>query len=256
MVLTPLNRGSKNVDAVTNPENPIVTKQLSLLTAAEVTENCPAKLADLGKRITAHLEKAAQCDEKANNHRISAAQCLLQAKDACDEGGFNAFRERCCPDLGRTRAYELLSIAGGKKTITEIRAATAGRMQKHRAEKKAASPSVTVTETAQPKASRPPTTAEQAQAQIAKAETERAKAEAQRAKAEAVARMFPAAATNGIPSASRERLIQALRMLASESQQERAEAAAAVERERSRLNMTWAELIVPAEVAEAEVRAA
>jgi hypothetical protein len=120
------------------------------------------------------------------------------------------------------------------------------------------------------KASRPPTTAEQAQAQIAKAEAVKATAEAQKAKAEAErataeaqkakvelhARMFPAAATNGIPSASRERLLQALRMLASESAAERAEAAAAVERERAHLNMTWAELIVPAEVAEAEVRAA
>lgn len=92
-------------------------------------------------------------------------------------------------------------------------------------------------------ASRPPTTASQI-----------AKAEAQKARAEAEARIWAGVET--IPSEPRERLIQALRMLASESAAERAEAAAAVERERARLGMTWDELIVPAEVAETELRQA
>ena len=103
------------------------------------------------------------------------------------------------------------------------------------------------------KASRPPTTAEQAQAQIAKAEAEKAKAEAQTARAEAVAMMFPA--TKGIPNGSREPLIQALCMLASENAAERAAAAVDVERQRARLGRTWAELIVD-EVAETEARQA
>jgi hypothetical protein len=76
---------------------------------------------------------------------------LVQAKGACDKGGFTAFRERFCPKLGKTRAHELLQIASGKKTIEDVRAATARRMKKHRAAKKTTvqqqpKPSVTVTD--------------------------------------------------------------------------------------------------------------
>jgi hypothetical protein len=244
MVIASFHKEEQAMDAITNPENPIATKQSSLLTAAQIAENCPAKLSKLGKRITAHLENAAQCDDRANNHRISAAQHLLAAKEACDEGGFDAFREKCCHGLGRTRAYELLAIASGKKSVEEIRADNAERSRKHRAERRAAAVRC-VTESAAPKASRPLTTALQI-----------AKAEKQKARAEAVVRMFSPAATKGIPGAMRLGLIQALRRLASESAAERAEAAVAVERERARLNMEWDALIVPAEVAETEQRQA
>jgi hypothetical protein len=108
---------------------------------------------------------------------------------------------------------------------------------------------------------RPPTSAEQAQAQTARANAERATAEAQRAKAEATkaqaefqkaraeaaARMF-GAETKRIPKRAREELLKALRMLGSEHAGERASAALIVERQRARLNMAWDELIVPAEV--------
>jgi len=109
--------------------------------------------------------------------------------------------------------------------------------------------------------SRPPTTAEQAQAQTTKANAERAKAEAQKAKAEAAkaqaefqkaraetyAKMF-GAETKRIPNKSRQLLIKALRMLGSERAAERASAALIVENQRARLNLTWDDLIVPAEL--------
>jgi hypothetical protein len=115
---------------------------------------------------------------------------------------------------------------------------------------------------------RPPTSAEQAQAQIAKANAERAKAEAQKAKAEAAkaraefqkaraeatARMF-GPETKKIPSEARKLLIKALRMLGSEREAERASAALIVENQRARLNLTWDELSVPA-AAKSELRKA
>lgn len=210
------------------------------VTAAQIAENCPAELCQLGKRINAHLEKAAQHDAKAQNHRVSAGLLLAQAKEACDEGGFTAFRERFCPDLGKSRAYELLAIASGRKTVEQIRADNAERNRQLRARKKAEVVVRHVTDSA----TRPPTTALQI-----------ARAEAQKARAEAVARMFPVAAANGIPGASREALIRAMHRLAAENVNERAEAAVAVERERTRLGMTWDELIVPA-VPETERQAA
>jgi hypothetical protein len=106
------------------------------LTAAQVEEGCPAMLQDLGKRIAVHLDKARRCEEKAEQHYTAIAQHLAKAKDACDDGGFDAFREKFCPDLGRTRVYELLSIGANKKSIEQVRADTRARTARSRANKK------------------------------------------------------------------------------------------------------------------------
>ena len=107
------------------------------LTAAQVEENCPAILEDLGKRIAVHLEKARKCAEKAEQHYTAIAQHLAKAKETCDGGGFDAFREKFFPDLGRTRVYELLSIGANKKSIEQVRADTRARTARSRANKKA-----------------------------------------------------------------------------------------------------------------------
>jgi hypothetical protein len=122
-----------------------------LLTAAQIENDCPALVQDLGKRIAAHYDKMVKYEDKAEENKIAMAQLLTQAKKACDEAGFTAFRERFCPNLGRSRAHELLLIACGKKTIEETKTATRERVKKHRTAKKEASskvsaPFVTVTD--------------------------------------------------------------------------------------------------------------
>ena len=91
-----------------------------------------------------------------------------------------------------------------------------------------------------PKQARRPTTAEEALAQ-------KALAEFQTARAVAVAKMF-GVETKRVPKGARKELLKALAMLGSEHAAERASAALIVERQRARLNLTWDELIVPAEV--------
>lgn len=86
------------------------------------------------------------------------------------------------------------------------------------------------------KQARRPTTAEEALAQ-------KAQAEFQTARAVAVSKMF-GADSKRIPAAARKELLAALRALASS----RDTAAVLVERQRARLNLTWDDLIVPAEV--------
>jgi len=209
------------------------------ITAAEIAENCPARLTELGQRIAAHLEKAARCDQKANDHRISAGRLLAEAKKLCDEGGFAAFHERFCPNLGKSRTYELLAIASGRKSLEQSRAINAERNRKHRAEKKRGAAEAVhhvMESVAKSPGSPRPTT----HLQIAKQE-------AKKARAEVVARMF-APETKTIPIESREALIKALQGLAAESAADRASAALAVERERASLSLTWPELIVPAAV--------
>src|SRR5262249_11268973 len=62
--------------------------------------------------------------------------------------GFNAFREKFFPDLGKSRVYELLSIATNKKSSEDIKAGTRKRVADHRARKR--NDSVTVTEKPSP----------------------------------------------------------------------------------------------------------
>jgi hypothetical protein len=116
-------------------------------TAVQVEGDCPRVLSDLGKQITAHLERARKAEEKADQHRIAAAQHLAQARDLCDADGFDAFHEKFCPDLGRSRTYELLAIATGKSSIEDTRASTRERVTRHRAKK---AESVTVTDSTVP----------------------------------------------------------------------------------------------------------
>jgi hypothetical protein len=125
----------------TDGEHAPVAKQK--ITAAQIKESFPAELEDLGELIAVHLEKSRKYDDKADQHRATAGRYLAQAKDLCDEGGFEAFREKVCPDLGRSRAYELLAIANNKKSVSELRASTRERVARHRANK---TESVTVTD--------------------------------------------------------------------------------------------------------------
>lgn len=126
------------------------------VTAAQIKENCPVVLQDLGKRIAAHYEKAGKCEQKADQHYTTIAQLLAEANGACDVGGFDAFRERFFANLRKSRVYELLAIGTGKKTVEDTRAGTRARVAKHRANTAAAPVSVTVTETSEPGTECPP----------------------------------------------------------------------------------------------------
>ena len=57
--------------------------------------------------------------------------CWQRRRTICDKGGFNAFRKRHCPSLGKSRAYELLAIATGKKSIEQSRAEGRARQERH-----------------------------------------------------------------------------------------------------------------------------
>jgi hypothetical protein len=113
-------------------------------TAAEIEgDQCPRFLQNLGKQITAHLEQARKAETKVEQHYTAVLQLLEKAKQECDAGGFAAFQEKFCPDLGRSRAYELAAIATGRKSIEDLRASSRERQVRCRARK---AESVTVTD--------------------------------------------------------------------------------------------------------------
>jgi hypothetical protein len=103
------------------------------ITAEQIEQDCPSELLDLGKRIATHLDAARKSEEKAQQHYTDAAKCLADAKAICNAGGFKAFQEKFCPDIGRSRAYELFAMGTGKKTEEEVKANTRARQQRHRA---------------------------------------------------------------------------------------------------------------------------
>ena len=104
-------------------------------TAADVGRDGPGILRDLGRQISAHLDRAHKAEEKAEQHYIAAFQLLEKAKEELDEGGFVAFKAKYCPNLSQSRAYELAAIATGKKSLEDIRTATRERVARHRAKK-------------------------------------------------------------------------------------------------------------------------
>ena len=94
-------------------------------TAQQVEQDCPTQLQDLAKNIATHLDKARKSEEQAEQHYTAAAKYLAEAQAACDENGFKAFQEKFCPDIGRSRAYELLAVVRGKRPSERLRTALA-----------------------------------------------------------------------------------------------------------------------------------
>ena len=103
------------------------------LTAAEIEEDCPARLQQIGREITERLKKADKQTELADNNVIAVDQLLAEARELCDADGFDAFRKQYCPALGRSRAYAVLAITAGKKTVEQDRAESRVRQAKKRA---------------------------------------------------------------------------------------------------------------------------
>jgi hypothetical protein len=116
-------------------------------TAAQIEASCPARLQEIGKEIEARFKKAQKQYQQAENHVIAIRALIDEARALCDEGGFKKFRERFCPQLGKSQAYVLHAIGTGRKTLAQHRTEQRDRKRKSRAKQKSSSPnSVTVTE--------------------------------------------------------------------------------------------------------------
>lgn len=95
------------------------------------------KLAPLAKEINTRLEKAAQMDDKAFDHRLAAALRLADAQSKCKELGltFNAWAEAHI-DRNIDEVYRLAKIGGApdpRVTLENLRSGEAARKRKARA---------------------------------------------------------------------------------------------------------------------------
>jgi hypothetical protein len=110
------------------------------LTAAAIktAKNLPPRLLAIGREIEAKASRADTYHTKASDMIDSIKALLVEAKRYCDRSGFDAFRTRFCPSLGRSRAYKLLAIASGKKSAEQVRATATARQGRHIAKLRAA----------------------------------------------------------------------------------------------------------------------
>jgi len=83
----------------------------------------------LGKEIVSRIERGDKAKSKSDEHYQAAGLQLIEAKERVPN--FEAFLKEHCPNLSRSRAYELIDIAQGKGE--EVRAKTRKRTQRHRA---------------------------------------------------------------------------------------------------------------------------
>ncbi len=109
------------------------------LTATQIERgtNLPPRLESIGREIEAKVAKFQVYETKASDFAASIQALLNEAKGYCNEAGFAAFRRRFCPSLGKSRAYEMLAIASGRKTLAQVKAAGAARQAKYQARLKA-----------------------------------------------------------------------------------------------------------------------
>lgn len=93
-------------------------------------------ITQLASTINAHMGKAHQYADKAEQHFKAMGIHLIEAKHRIAngeyEGGFVAFLNAECKGLSKSRAYELIAIGNGSKTVAEGRKVKAAGMQKVR----------------------------------------------------------------------------------------------------------------------------
>ena len=94
-------------------------------------------LEQLGAEIVARIEAAKKARDKALDHELAAGLRLIEAREKTG-ATFPDFLQKFCPNLKKSRAYQLIAIAGGKTTVEAERTKTAERVRKHRAAKAAA----------------------------------------------------------------------------------------------------------------------
>jgi hypothetical protein len=92
------------------------------------------RLLQIGREIAARVEKLDKIGVKAVDHVDSIKHLLAEAEKLCETAEvFETFKQTHCPNLGRSRTYELLAIEEGRKSLEDIRASTRARVTKHRA---------------------------------------------------------------------------------------------------------------------------
>lgn len=91
-------------------------------------------LEQLGASAHGHYKAAEKAQEKAEQQMMSAGLYLKEAQERLKrrkDMNFAEFLLKHCP-IGKSRAYEIIAIADGRKTVEEVREANAFRQAEKR----------------------------------------------------------------------------------------------------------------------------
>jgi hypothetical protein len=98
--------------------------------AVSVAEHCHA--------INALVDKLEHAERKVDEYQRAIGQHIAAVKEARPDDWQKVIEVEC--KLKRSRAYELLAIADGRKTVEQVRAEVAKRVRKHDERKREARP--------------------------------------------------------------------------------------------------------------------
>jgi hypothetical protein len=90
------------------------------------------------REFEAHAEEKAGFElKKAAEKRAALDQALVKARELCTAAGedFKTFQEKYAPNYKRTRLYQVLAIADGRKTVEGVREEERERKRRQRAGK-------------------------------------------------------------------------------------------------------------------------
>jgi hypothetical protein len=98
----------------------------------------PVDVAEHVRRINVLVEKLDNAESKVDQYQRSIGQHIAEIKKARPDDWKTIVETQC--KLKKSRAYELLAIADGSKTLGQVRAATAERVREHAKRKKEKNP--------------------------------------------------------------------------------------------------------------------
>ena len=101
-------------------------------------QDLPAPVARACREINALVDKLATAERKVEQYQIAIGQHIAAIKKTRPNDWRQVIEVEC--KLKRSRAYELLAIANGTKTVEQIRAAGAKRVREHDERKKETRP--------------------------------------------------------------------------------------------------------------------
>ena len=104
----------------------------------EAGKDNKSKLEAISIEVKVRLEKGDKLMGQAEGHYMAAGLRLKEAQSRCKAEGIKFLEWLKANEIGKTKAYEVLAIADGRKTEKEAKEANKERQAKHRDKNKKA----------------------------------------------------------------------------------------------------------------------
>ena len=135
-----MSKNAKQTRSTLRRREPAQIELKAVEELVELGRQIAARYKNMQKYEAAAYEKAGYEYEKAKAEREAIENKLLpEAREKCKAAGksFAEFKQKHCPDMGRTKLYQVLAIADGRTSIEKIREKEREKKRGQRAKDKA-----------------------------------------------------------------------------------------------------------------------